>query len=235
MIKIFHGHKDRQPFASSFRACISRRWEELFFIFLFLLLGFQVFIFVADTEPVIASVGGAVAAFASFESFVVNRLAYAVVPFVLAPLAYLAVSGRRPQWSRGFLDFVGLYIVARMFIQLIGLNLLVFDSITPRFTLITELLFFLPYSLLVWGWVYWRLDAFAGAGDRTFFRVDCERDHPRPIDYLVASFSSVFSASISGIKGRCARARVLILVHGFFVYDLMGLTLSRAVALIQSK
>ena len=67
------------------------------------------------------------------------------------------------------------------------------------------------------------------------FRLDIEREDPRPIDYLISSFSSVFSASISGIKGRSARARILILVHGIVIYDIMRLTLSRAVALVQAK
>jgi hypothetical protein len=67
------------------------------------------------------------------------------------------------------------------------------------------------------------------------FRLDVEAENPRPIDYLVASFSSVFSASINGVKGRSARARTLILLHGFVIYDVMGLTLSRAVALVQAK
>lgn len=53
--------------------------------------------------------------------------------------------------GEGFLDCIGIYIVTRMFMQLIGLILLVFDSVKPRFTLITQLLMFLPYSLLVWG------------------------------------------------------------------------------------
>lgn len=69
---------------------------------------------------------------------------------------------------------------------------------------------------------------------RLFFRLDCEGSQPRPIDYFVASFSSVFSATISGIKGNSARARILILAHGFVIYDIMGLTLSRAIALVQS-
>ena len=67
------------------------------------------------------------------------------------------------------------------------------------------------------------------------FRLDIEGENARPVDYLIASFSSVFSASISGIKGRSARARVLILLHGFMIFDIMGLTFSRAVALIQAK
>ena len=96
---------------------------------------------------------------------------------------------------------------------LIGLNLLIFDVTSSRFLLITQLLFFLPYCLLIWGWVYWRLDTSAGSTHRRLFRLDIEREDPRPIDYLISSFSSVFSASISGIKGRSARARILILVQ----------------------
>jgi hypothetical protein len=122
-----------------------------------------------------------------------------------------------------------------MVIQLIGLNILVFDSVSSRFLLITQLLFFLPYSLLVWGWIYWRLDASVRGGQRCLFRLDCEAEVPRPIDYFVASFSSVFSPSINAIKGKSARSRVLILGHGFLIYNVMGLTLSRAVALVQGR
>ena len=226
---------DRRHLAAFFSDFVSRRWEELFFLLLYLLLSLQVFLFVADTKPVFSSMGGWVAAFTSFEAFVANYVSYVALPLILVPLLCLTFVGSRSTWSRRFLDLLGIYIVARMFIQLIGLNLLVFDSVTPRYALITQLLFFLPYSLLVWGWIYWRLDGFAGTSNRRFFRLDCEREIPRPIDYLVASFSSVFSASISGIKGRSARARMLILLHGFFIYDLMGLTLSRAVALVQAR
>ena len=226
---------EQAPVPSSFRASVSQRWEPLFFIGLFLLLSLQVILFVVDTVPVFASIGGAAATFAALESFIVHYFSYVTVPLILLPLIVLAVTNRKPPWARRFLDVVGIYVVVRMCIQLMGLNLLVFDSITPRFTLIVQLLFFLPYSLLVWGWIYWRLDARAGASNRQWFRLDGDHAVQRPIDYLVASFSSVFSASISGIKGRSARARMLIPVHGFFVYDLMGLTLSRAVALIQSK
>jgi hypothetical protein len=213
---------------------LSHRWEELFFLLVFALLCFENLAFVAD--PVfLSSLHGATAAFAEFEFFVVRRLSYVTVPFVILPLACLFASRGRPQWSRGYLDILGIYFAARMTTQLIGLNILVFDFTTSRFLLITQLLFFLPYALLVWGWIYWRLDTSAGRRRRQLFRLDIEGENPRPIDYLIASFSSVFSASINGIKGRSARARVLILLHGLVIFDVMGLTLSRAVALVQSK
>jgi hypothetical protein len=219
---------------SSLSPFLSRRWEELFCLLVFALLCFENLAFVAD-PAFLSSLHGATAAYAEFEFFVVRRLSYVTFPFVVLPLAYLFASRGRPQWSRGYLDILGIYFVARMTTQLIGLNILVFDFTTSRFLLITQLLFFLPYALLVWGWIYWRLDTSAGRRRRQLFRLDIEGENPRPIDYLIASFSSVFSASISGIKGRSARARVLILLHGLVIFDVMGLTLSRAVALVQSK
>jgi len=79
-----------------------------------------------------------------------------------------------------------------MFAQLVGLNLLIFDFKTPGLVLVTQLLLFLPYSMLVWGWMYWRLDGFVAATDRRFFSLDCAREVPRPIDDLVVSLASGF-------------------------------------------
>ena len=220
--------------SSSLRTYFSHRWEEVFFFAVFALLCFENLAFVSNYE-FFSTLHGAIAFFAFFEFFVVHYLSYATLPMVVIPLAYLFAFRGRPSWSRKFLDILGTYFVVRMITQLIGLNILVFDFTTARFVLITQLLFFLPYSLLVWGWIYWRLDTSAGSKHNQLFRLDIERENARPIDYLIASFSSVFSASISGIKGRSARARVLILLHGFMIFDVMGLTFSRAVALIQLR
>ena len=211
------------------------RWEILFFVFVFILLGFQVFSLYYDTQS-FSDVHGAIAFFVGFESFVATRLTYVSVPLILFPLAYLFCRSKRSAWARPYLDFLGAYVIFRLVIQFIGLNILVFDSVTSRFLLISQVLFFLPYSLLIWGWIYWRLDAIARASNRPLFHLDCESiAPPRPIDYFIASFSSVFSATINAIKGNSARSRALILFHGFMIYDVMGLTLSRAVPRVQAK
>jgi hypothetical protein len=210
------------------------RWEAGFFLSLFSLLVFQVVLFDIDIRA-LNVLRGAIAIFASVDAAVLTRLSYVIVPAIVLPLVYLLACRVRPFWSRRFLDAIGAYLIVRMVMQLIGLNVLVFDLVTPRFVLITQLLLFLPYSLLIWGWIYWRLDRMAGSDGRRFFRLDLEGKAARPIDYLVASFSSVFSASISSIKGNSARARILILLHGFMIYDIMGLTLSRAISLVQSR
>ena len=212
----------------------SQKWETLFFLAAWGLLASQVFFFYFDLQS-LSNLHGAIAVFAAFESFVANRLSPITGPAILLILGYHLFSCSTRRWTRPCFDVLGAYLSFRMAIQLIGLNILVFDEVTPRFLLITQLLFFLPYSLLVWGWLYWRLDTGARQRKGQLFRLDYDREAPRPIDYFVASFSSVFSASISGIKGHSVRARILILVHGFVIYDVMGLTLSRAVALVQAR
>jgi len=220
--------------AVSIRHQLSRRWEELFFLSAFILLFLQVAFFYSDIRS-LAVLHGAIAWFAAFDTFVVSHVAYFTTPMFLPPLLLLLFSGKDTSWRRRYLDVLGVYVVCRLVVQFVGLNILVFDSVTPRFLLITQLLFFLPYSLLVWGWIYWRLDINAKNRPRPFFRCDSCGEVPRPIDYFVAAFSSVFSASVSGIKGNYARSKILILLHGFMIYDVMGLTLSRAVALVQSR
>jgi hypothetical protein len=210
----------------------SRNWEAVFFLCVYVLLLLQDVFFFTDIKALAA---GAIASFAALEYFLAFRLMVVVAPLFLLPLTWIILSGRRSRWYRRYFDILGSYVVMRMIAKLIGLNILLFDSVTSHFTLITQLLFFLPYALLVWGWIYWRLDVASGNWNRPLFRLDHEGDLPRPVDYLVASFSSALSPSFSGIKGNCARARVLVLLHGFMIYDVMGLTLTRAVALVENR
>lgn len=214
---------------------LTRHWEEAFFLLLFALLCLQDVNFIDKTKSLNLPSTAAISGYAFLENFIFNYFRYVSIPLIPIPLILLILFGKQSRQTRRYLDALGVYIVTRMVIQLAGLNLLLFDTVTPGYILINQLLLFLPYSLLVWGWLYWRLDEFAGSNGRKFFRLDCERETPRPIDYLVASFSTVFSASISAIKGRSARAKILIIIHGCVVYDLMGLTLSRAVSLAQTR
>jgi len=219
---------------SASRRYLSTNWEIFFFLIAYILLCLQVLLFYGDIHA-LSGLHGSIAVFAEFESFIVQRLSYLTLSAICIPILFLLLSAKAPAWRRRYLDILGLYLIFRMAIQLIGVNILVFNVVASKFLLITQLLFFLPYSLLIWGWIYWRLDRIARQSGRLLFRLDFEGDCPRPIDYFIASFSSVFSATISGIKGNSARARILILSHGFLIYDLMGLTLSRAVALVQSR
>ena len=215
-----------------FRQQSRQKWETFYFLAIWALLVIQLMYLQAEYNE-LHQLHPLVLMYVRVARFLVHIYG---PPFFITELMLLLIAYSRDVQSRlarRIYDFYGVYYIIRMLIQFTGLNILVFDDTSSRFLLITQLIFFLPYSLLIWGWIYWRLDQLGRAHGRALFRLDHESEHPRVIDYFVASFSSVFSASISNIKGCLARSRVLILLHGVMIYDLMGLTLSRAVALVQ--
>jgi hypothetical protein len=210
---------------------VGQRWEFLFLLVLWTFITFQVVFLQSDIQE-IGRLDSFVAAYVRLNSFILNE--YGPV-FASATFLLLGFSCFKPpdsRFSRALFDALGAYYSLRMVVQLFGLNVLVFDSESSPLLLITQLIFFLPYLLLTWGWIYWRLDRLGMGSGRPLFRLDHETEIPRVIDYFVASFSTVFSASISNIKGTSARSRILILVHGFMIYNVMGLILSRAVSLV---
>lgn len=209
---------------------LASKWEPIYFLLIFLLLWLQVSFFVANPS-IVNSLHGPTASLAALERFIAFRLAHITTPIYIFPSLFLLFSRVNSSWSRKYFDILGIYTISRLVIQFIGLNLLLFTRSGIGVLLMTQLLFFIPFSLLIWGWIYWRINQLTPELSRPFFRLEHDGENPRAIDYFVASFSSIFSASISGIKGNCARARILILLHGFMIYDVMGLTLSRAVSL----
>jgi len=93
------------------------------------------------------------------------------------PLLILScIKGPDSPLSRYALDALGIYYVLCMIIQLIGLNSLVFDSDSSRLLLLTQLIFYLPYVLFMWGWIYWRRDKTGRNHGRPLFKLDREAD-----------------------------------------------------------
>lgn len=209
---------------------LKAKWECFYFLLVLLLLSLQVTSFISS--PSITNTSHApTATLASLESFIVFRLAYLITPIYLIPTLYLLFSRNRHPWSRAYFDLLGCYVLVRLLIQLASLNLLVFSESGAKTLLLTQLMLFIPFLLIVWGWIYWRVDQLAPKPSKPFFRLEHDGEAPRPIDYFIASFSSIFSASINGVNGNYARSRILILLHGLMIYDVMGLTLSKVVAL----
>ena len=54
---------------------------------------------------------------------------------------------------------------------------------------------------------------------------------PPPYDYFIASFTSLLAATLDNFNGKTRFARMLIYLQGIMIWDIMALTLSRAIAL----
>ena len=157
-----------------------------FFLITWLLLTQQVRFFQLDMGGA-TNVHPLIARFAAINTFIFHHSGPLFASLCALPF-FLSILGRlRSDWERRFSDYLATYAILRMVMQLIGLNILIFDYSSPRFLLITQLFFFLPYMLLIWGWIYWRLDVLGHDSGKALFRLDHEGERPRPLDYFVAT------------------------------------------------
>ena len=138
-----------------------------------------------------------------------------------------------PLRRRFLIDTVFVLVIIRLLLLFGILNIMIFLPPSDRVLLFVQLLLFLPCLLLVWGWIYWRVDTHSvslGRG-RIFTSSTSEDDIPPPYDYFIASFTSLLTATLDNFNGKTRFARTLILLHGVMMWYIMALTLSRAIAL----
>lgn len=160
-----------------------------------------------------------------------------IAPVMLAIVvvaAFVCLFLPLPPLRRRFLvDTVFVLVIIRLLLLFGILNIMIFLPPSDRVLLFAQLLLFLPCLLLVWGWIYWRVDTHSvslGRG-RIFTSSTSEDDIPPPYDYFIASFTSLLTTTLDNFNGKTRFARTLILLHGFMMWDIMALTLSRAIAL----
>ena len=134
---------------------------------------------------------------------------------------------------RALIDIFALFYLIRVFLLFILLNVLLFARTTDAELLAIQLFMFLPSLLLMWGWIYWRFDlsSMRSKGQPMFLFSALGEALPTVYDYFLASFVSLLSNTLSGFAGRTRLARTLIFAHGIMMWDVMGLILSRAIAL----
>lgn len=150
------------------------------------------------------------------------------VAYVLLPL--------KSSQRRVLIDVFAFYSILRLLSLFVFINILIFLKTTDHAMVIAQLMVFLPCLLLIWGWIYWRVDTHCllKMGKRIFSFTLAEGASPTIYDYFLVSFTSLLSHTLSGFSGKTRTARTLIFIHGVMMWDVMGLTLSRAIALVSS-
>lgn len=152
----------------------------------------------------------------------------AAVCYLLLPLSLV--------WRRTLVDLFALWFIIRTADLFVLINLLIFLKAPDHGLLIAQLLLFLPCLLLMWGWIYWRMDLRSRKrhGKPMFAFKLPDGVTPTVYDYFLVSFTSLISHTLSGFSGDTRVGRTLIFVHGVMMWDVMGLMLSRAIALMSS-
>lgn len=166
-------------------------------------------------------------------AFLRLHLAPLFVP-IFAALSFACLCLPLPEKRRRLLiDVMYGFIALRLALLFLILNLMIFLPPSDRVLLFAQLLLFVPCLLLVWGWIYWRVDShFVAAGKGRIFSSSTSGDDiPPPSDYFMASFTSLLTKTLDNFNAKTRFGRSLIYLHGIMVWDIMGLALSRAIAL----
>ena len=169
----------------------------------------------------------------AFLAYLRQYIAPAMLPIVVGAAFVCLFLPLTPLRRRFLIDTVFVLVIIRLLLLFGILNIMIFLPPSDRVLLFAQLLLFLPCLLLVWGWIYWRVDTHSvslGRG-RIFTSSTSEDDIPPPYDYFIASFTSLLTTTLDNFNGKTRFARTLILLHGVMMWDIMALTLSRAIAL----
>ena len=169
----------------------------------------------------------------AFLAYLRQYIAPAMLPIVVGAAFVCLFLPLTPLRRRFLIDTVFVLVIIRLLLLFGILNIMIFLPPSDRVLLFAQLLLFLPCLLLVWGWIYWRFDTRSvslGRG-RIFTSSTSEDDIPPPYDYFIASFTSLLTTTLDNFNGKTRFARTLILLHGVMMWDIMALTLSRAIAL----
>ena len=216
------------------RQLLRRNWEVLLFGFIgFLLLAsLQSTDVTPEKDSPYPLIRNSVACLAFFHTKIVP-ITFSIsmagaLAFVLLPL--------RNAQRRFLVDAIAIYFTIRLLTLFTFINLLIFLKTSDHALVVAQLLLFLPCLLLIWGWIYWRIDtrSLLNTGKRIFSFKLAEGATPTIYDYFLVSFTSLLSNTLSGFSGETRTARTLIFIHGIMMWDIMGLTLSRAIAMIST-
>jgi hypothetical protein len=212
-------------------AFIRRNWEAfiLFAVGLLMLCSLEV----VKEAPVVDYRYGLVGELLSFFDDYFHVVTPVVLPVSVVLVVLYCFLPVQSQLKRSLVDAYALFMVVRILMLFLLLNLLLFAGSIDAELLIIQLFVFLPSLLLMWGWIYWRFDLyyFRSHGRRMFLFMSLGEALPTVYDYFLASFVSLLSNTLAGFSGRTRLSRTLIFIHGVMMWDVMGLIFSRAIAL----
>jgi hypothetical protein len=171
---------------------------------------------------------------AMLESLVLaNRGPVLVIGVAIFGYAFLSLACGR-LLHRKFLDLLGILVVITLVIHFLKINLLLFTPSGPPSLLLGQLITFVVFFIVAWGWIYWRVDCAEHEGTAGIIALENTGETLSMFDYM---YSSMYLIQTMGralnISGSTRFGRLLVSVHNFMVIDLVSIGLGRFYQLIQ--
>jgi len=179
--------------------------------------------------------GRLVADWALFQADDVHPLAMLVcgVWLTVLALSLWRVTGP-PRW--GF-DVLGIWFALRLLAEYLTINGLIFEGskVEPG-VLLGQIVLYLPFFVITWGWIFHRLDLIDQEQPGRIVKLT-DADQMRGItsfDYYHASISTLLNKGKPTIVGVSRTGRLLVLLYLGMVLGLYALTFARILQLTRS-
>jgi hypothetical protein len=131
------------------------------------------------------------------------------------------------------LDGLGIWAAFNLLFHFLKINLLMLTNAVNPQLLLGQVITYLMFFVLAWGWIFWRLDRIAGPQDQQIVDVPAAVSETGSFDYYHASLMSLLQGKISGFQGVSRLGKMVVAVHTFMIVDLAAIALARFYQLVQ--
>jgi hypothetical protein len=152
--------------------------------------------------------------------------------FLVPTLWLMALFAKRPI-PRIIFDFFGALFVFRLVFGFVFVNVLVFLPAASPPLLLGQIIAYLPFFVMTWGWLMWRIDCRGQGSPQQVIAIPEAEGAINSFEYYHASANSVINQGKSGFKGVTKLGRFLVMIHSLMVLDVLGIALVRAYGLVQ--
>ena len=131
------------------------------------------------------------------------------------------------------LDLLGLWVVANLAIHFVKINLLMLSDVRSPALLLGQIVCYLIFFVVAWGWIFWRFDRVAGPPEQTILSATEGSLGQGSFDYYYLSLMALLAQKTTLVQGLSKLGKTLVAIHSFMLLDLGVIALARVYQLVQ--
>lgn len=206
-------------------------------VHIFALLGavrFSMFWFAEALDSLKNGPGENFAHFANHFGVMLRTPALIIYVVVMVLLYGQLLRGKRI--ANGVLDALGIWAVISLLIHFVKINLLMFTEVIDPKLLLGQVITYVLFFVLCWGWIFWRLDRIAGPEEQQIVEVPSASNQGGTFNYYHDSLMSILDGRrMSLFIGVSRFGKVLVALHSLMILDLAAIALARFYQLVQKS
>ncbi|MEB3257588.1 MAG: hypothetical protein VKN83_04620 [Cyanobacteriota bacterium] len=178
--------------------------------------------------------GATMVPFASYLGVVARTPAVVIYLLIVMLLYGQLLRGRKI--SAVALDGLGIWAVINLLVHFVKVNILMLSGAVEPRLLLGQVITYVLFFVLCWGWIFWRLDRIAGPEEQQIINVPSAANQVGTFNYYHDSLMSILDGrKMSLFIGVSRFGKVLVALHSLMILDLAAIALARFYQLVQKS